>query len=1085
MGCAEWCAVPERDIFLNALEIEDPAARGAYLDTACAGRPALRQRVEELLRSHQEAESFLNVPALEQVAAAEQSLTFLGPPSRPDAPRRLDHYDVLELVGQGATGLVLKARDTKLQRVVAIKALSPRLAASDGARRRFVGEAQAAAAVRDDHVVAIHAVGDDGPVPYLVMEYICGMTLAQRVQQGQPLGLAEILRIGMQVARGLAAAHAQGLVHRDIKPANILLENGVQRVKITDFGLARAADDAGSGTPGTLAGTPAFMSPEQSRGEGTDHRSDLFSLGSVLYTLCTGRPPFRADTTEEVLRRVREELPQPIREINPRIPEALSHVVDKLLAKTAAERFASADEVGDVLAKQLASLQESPPNVPPHVASGPLHPTPKSAAGVAGQTHRRRDPLLAAGGLALLLAGGALAAYLAWWRDRGPDPLPDTRGRGDEQRTRPGRQPAAPLDLRRQDIAPRLLVLAGGGRASQAPAELAAVLGDGRFLLPRAGAILWMQQSPDEKILAVPLEEDLVLFEVQTGNYLRTLNGPGGRVVWVSFSRDSQLLAVTTWYEGWNGAVRVWDLRSDKELFTKPVSGPKIRGSSAFSADGRHLVAEGSERLHVWDGHSGQETQTVRIVPGGCGQICFSPDGRRLAAALWNGRMVKVFDWDGERLVESRSLQGHSLPVLAVAYSPDGKYLASGTEKEFKIWKAESLRETCAVETAAQELAFTPDSRTLYASATTSKQRPVHTWTRWDTHTRSELPALSVEVAVEPAFAFHCLSRDAKVLFLARGEHDASHVRAIDTASGTDLVPRRGHVAPVNAVVISPDGQTLASAGADWEVKVWELGTGRVVRSLSGHAQAVWGLAFSPDGNRLASASRDGTIILWDVAAGKAVGRLNGPSRGPSRIAFSPDGMNLAAGSESGVVQYWDAATGNPSSPLAGHSGAVRCVAYSPDGRWLASGGEDRTVRLHDLRTGRSRKLQAVAAVNAVAFSRDSRVMAAVGDAPEAALRLWDLVTGEETTCQGHTGNVVGLAFSPVAPLLATCAEDGTVRLWDCTGGMSRGRRIGPGPFGGGVGSVTFTPDGRYLATANANGTVYLLRVDAPPGRGH
>src|SRR5262249_53420243 len=262
----------ERDIFLDALEQEDSAARAAYLDVACAGRTALRRRIEDLLRYHREDTTFLNVPAMEQLAAAEESLAFLGPPAEANSLGRLDNSEGWEVAGGGSMGLVLKARDTKLQRVVAIKALAPRLAASTAARQRFVREAQAAAAVRDDNVVAIYAVSDDGPVPYLVMEYICGQTLEQRVQQGKALQQKEILRIGMQLAAGLAAAHAQGLIHRDIKPSNVLLENSIQRVKITDFGLARVAADAGPTAVSALAGTPLYMSPEQARGELTDHR---------------------------------------------------------------------------------------------------------------------------------------------------------------------------------------------------------------------------------------------------------------------------------------------------------------------------------------------------------------------------------------------------------------------------------------------------------------------------------------------------------------------------------------------------------------------------------------------------------------------------------------------------------------------------------------------------------------------------------------------------------------------------------------------------------------------------------------------
>jgi serine/threonine protein kinase len=349
----------EREVFLGALDREGARERSAYLDAACAGRPALRQRIEALLRSHREAGDFLGVPALKQMASADQSLEFLGPAREPDTLGRLDHYEVLEVVGRGGTGVVLRARDTRLQRVVAVKVLAPRLAASAATRERFVREARAAAAVRDDHVIAIHAVREGGRAPYLVMEYISGVTLERRIQQTEALRLTEALRIGAQMARGLAAAHAQGLVHRDVKPANVLLENGVERVKLTDFGLAGAASDGR--TDGGIAGTPAYMSPEQARGEPVDHRSDLFSLGSVLYAMCTGRAPFQGDTTAEVLKAVGEAAPRHVREINPNVPEWLGAVIAKLHARRPADRFASAQEVADLLSARLTELQALPP----------------------------------------------------------------------------------------------------------------------------------------------------------------------------------------------------------------------------------------------------------------------------------------------------------------------------------------------------------------------------------------------------------------------------------------------------------------------------------------------------------------------------------------------------------------------------------------------------------------------------------------------------------------------------------------------------------------------------------------------------
>jgi serine/threonine protein kinase len=286
-------------------------------------------------------------------------LDFLAPSDNPAHLGTLGPYEVIGVLGEGGMGIVLKAFDPSLNRVVAIKVLAPQLAASGAARRRFSREAKAAAAVVHDHVVAIHAVDTDpkNGLPYLVMPCIDGRSLQDRIDRDGPLRTEEVLRIGMQTALGLAAAHAQGLVHRDIKPSNILLENGVERVKITDFGLARAIDDGSQSQSGVVAGTPQYMSPEQARGESADHRADLFSLGSVLYAMCAGHSPFRARTTMGVLRRVCDESPRPLYEINPEVPEALEAVIERLHAKDPALRYQSASEVADVLGRQLAILQ--------------------------------------------------------------------------------------------------------------------------------------------------------------------------------------------------------------------------------------------------------------------------------------------------------------------------------------------------------------------------------------------------------------------------------------------------------------------------------------------------------------------------------------------------------------------------------------------------------------------------------------------------------------------------------------------------------------------------------------------------------
>ena len=287
----------------------------------------------------------------------EDWLSFLSPSAKPGHLGQLGHYDILEVLGKGGFGVVLKGFDERLHRIVAIKVLSPAFAANGAARLRFIREARAAAAVKNEHVVGIYDVQEKANPPYLVMECVDGVSLQDKINKQGPLGVTETLRIGMQIAEGLAAAHKQGKIHRDIKPANILLENGVERVKITDFGLARAVDDASVTQSGTVAGTPMYMSPEQAEGIPIDSRSDLFSLGTVLYAMCTGHPPFRASGTHAVLKRVIDASPRPIREINNDIPDWLEGIIAKLHAKKPEDRFAKATQVAELLGAKLADVQ--------------------------------------------------------------------------------------------------------------------------------------------------------------------------------------------------------------------------------------------------------------------------------------------------------------------------------------------------------------------------------------------------------------------------------------------------------------------------------------------------------------------------------------------------------------------------------------------------------------------------------------------------------------------------------------------------------------------------------------------------------
>jgi serine/threonine-protein kinase len=303
-------------------------------------------------------------------------------------------------------GIVLAALDPHLERPVAIKVLAPHLAGSPGARSRFAREARAAAAVVHPHVVPIHGVDSWQGLPYLVMSHVAGRSLQERLAEGA-LPLQEVLRIGMQAAAGLAAAHARGLVHRDIKPANILLEDGSGRALLTDFGLARAADDVCLTQSGTIPGTPQYMAPEQASGEPSDHRADLFSLGSTLYAMCTGQPPFGSDGSLAVLRRVCNGRPRPLRSLNPDVPVWLATLIERLHAPVPADRFPSAAVVADLLERCLA-----------HVHSPSTVPLPRE---ICVLPSRRPRPLARWLGIGALLLCGS-GAGLALWHSPRPNP---------------------------------------------------------------------------------------------------------------------------------------------------------------------------------------------------------------------------------------------------------------------------------------------------------------------------------------------------------------------------------------------------------------------------------------------------------------------------------------------------------------------------------------------------------------------------------------------------------------------------------------------------------------------------------------
>jgi WD40 repeat protein/serine/threonine protein kinase len=729
----------------------------AYDDALAQGGPSVTETLAagDLPPERRQDIAFLQLlrTALQPAppAAVEAVRAFL-PPSSAGGLGRLGHYELIEVIGRGAMGVVLKARDESLQRVVAIKLMAPEMAAEPTARKRFTREAQAAAAVRNEHVIDIHAVEETNGIPYLVMEYIQGESLQNRLRRQGSLALEQILRIGAQIAAGLAAAHAQGLIHRDVKPANILLENGVARVKITDFGLARPVDDPRMTPNGTIAGTPQYMSPEQASGGALDHRTDLFSLGSVLYFMCTGRPPFQGDNTLAVLKRIAEDTPEPIRQINPVVPETLAAIIARLHAKCPGERFASAAEVAKLLNQLLAHMHEPAlaplPAVPPGVRSQESgvtlkesgvrgletavgtevvrsSQTPDSCTQTPSARFRPRPWVLAAGVVLLLIAGFIVTESTGLTRlfeGSVAPPAPETKGR----------------------LQVRLRVTLKG----------------------HEGIIDFLAYSRDgNKLASGGHDQTIKVWDPNADKEIVTLTGHGHQVVSLAFGPKGTALASASW----DGTVRLWDVAKAKERTI--LSGERNFWSVAYSPNGKLVAAAIGPSVKLWDTDTEQERPPLDT--GGIVRCLeFAPDGKTLVVAIGWDTNNNVQFWDVATWKLRANPDAHLRGAGCLAFSPDSKLLATGShDRTVKLWSVATAAELATLEghsKLVEGVAFSPDGK-LLASCDAIWDQPARPGEVkvWDVATRKELLSL-----VHSAGVF-CLafSPDGKTLATGCGDY--------------------------------------------------------------------------------------------------------------------------------------------------------------------------------------------------------------------------------------------------------------------------------------------------------------------------